>query len=159
MCTESGQGRMMAVFDFIITEMDFSLKSLKSVSDLNWKNIAGPKTENSFWSANFVFDQLRHIFSLKISQFRNFQSLPDEFGNYFSDSRVVCNFATMGNFLFVLVMEYLSFYAMCPLFKTLLFRYNFDLFYEKIQVQCMYIVSKLMNKLTFLFFCNAYITS
>ena len=38
MCTESGQGRIMAVFDFIITEMDFSLKSLKSVSHLNWKN-------------------------------------------------------------------------------------------------------------------------
>ena len=71
----------------------------------------------------------------------------------------VCNFTTMGTFLFVLVMEYLSFYAMCPLFKTLLFRYNFDLFYEKIQVQCMYIVSKLMNKLTFLFFCSVYITS
>ena len=32
-------------------------------------------------------------------------------------------------------------------------------FYEKIQVQCMYIVSKLMNKLTFLFFCSVYITS
>ena len=39
---------MMAMFDFIITEMDFSLKSLKFVSDLNWKNDAGPKTENSF---------------------------------------------------------------------------------------------------------------
>ena len=36
---------MMAMFDFIITEMDFSLKF---VSDLNWKNIAGLKTENSF---------------------------------------------------------------------------------------------------------------
>ena len=63
--------------------------SLKSVSDLNWKNIAEPKTENSFWPANFVFVQLRHFFGLKISQFWNFQSLLDEFGNYFSDSKYV----------------------------------------------------------------------
>ena len=57
---------MMAMFDFIITEMDFSLKF---VSDLNWKNIAGLKTENSFWPANFVFFQLKQFFSLKFSQF------------------------------------------------------------------------------------------
>ena len=39
--------------------------NLKSVSGLNWKNVTGPKTENGFWSANFVFVQLRHFFSLK----------------------------------------------------------------------------------------------
>ena len=45
--------------------------------------VAGPKTENSFWPANFVFVQLRHFFSLKISQFWNFQTLQDEIGNSF----------------------------------------------------------------------------
>ena len=59
--------------------------SLKSVSDLNWKNVVRSKTENSFWPANFVFVQLIHFFCMKISQLRNFQSLPDEFGNYFLD--------------------------------------------------------------------------
>ena len=39
------KGQMEAMFDFIITEMDYSLKS---ASELNWKNIAGPRTENSF---------------------------------------------------------------------------------------------------------------
>ena len=43
--------------------------SLKSVSDLNCKNIAEAKTENSFWPANFVFVQLRYFFSLKFSNF------------------------------------------------------------------------------------------
>ena len=77
---------MKAMFDFIRTEMDL-LSELCLRFEL--ENVAGPKTENSFWQANFGSVQLRHFFSLKNSKFRNFQSLLDEFGNYFSDSKYV----------------------------------------------------------------------
>ena len=51
---------MMAMVDFIITEMDFTLKSLKFVSDLNQKNFAGLKTEYSFYTKmlKFVFPNI-----------------------------------------------------------------------------------------------------
>ena len=39
------KGRMKAMFHFIELRWIYSLKC---VSDLNWKNIAGPKTANSF---------------------------------------------------------------------------------------------------------------
>ena len=36
----------------------FDLNNLKAVSDLNWKNVARPTTENRFWPTNFGFVQL-----------------------------------------------------------------------------------------------------
>ena len=59
---------MEAMFGFITTEMKLD-----------------PKSENSFWPASFVFVELRHFFSQKISQFWNFQNLQDEIGKYFLD--------------------------------------------------------------------------
>ena len=77
------KGQMEAMFDFIITEMD--LYWLKSVPDMNWKNVTEPKTENSFWPANFVCVQVRHFFGMKVSEFLIFQTLQKEIGNYFLD--------------------------------------------------------------------------
>ena len=32
---------------------------------MNWKTVAGPKTENSFWPANFIFVQMKQFFSFE----------------------------------------------------------------------------------------------
>ena len=52
MVLDTNQGNLLrgidncsAMFDFIITEMAFQSEF---ASALNWKNIAGPKTETSF---------------------------------------------------------------------------------------------------------------
>jgi hypothetical protein len=51
--------RIMTMFNLLKLRWIFCLKT---VSDLNWKNVARPKTANSFWPADFVFLQLKQFF-------------------------------------------------------------------------------------------------
>ena len=54
------------------TEMDFSLKA---VSDLNWKNVERPTTENGFCLTNVGFLPLRQFLVWNLLSFQKFQSL------------------------------------------------------------------------------------
>ena len=91
---------------------NFAPQNIKNLSSKVAHNLTRPRV---FRPERFCFVQLRHFFSLKISKFWNFQSLPDEFVNFLHTAPLSTYFLQDKMWRFCQILVAFSEYMNCNL--------------------------------------------